>query len=290
MEHYVKKDFKSEFEEFQTHLFPYAYNIIGDVMESEDIVSEILNAYFLEQSKAIQTPRNYLTRSVINRAINAKKRLNLRREQYPGQWLPVPINTEEGVYRETDKKGILNYSLMVLLELLNPKERAVFILKESFDYSHGEIAEILHINVDNARQLYKRGKEKVDLHTRRIPLQKGESKPILEELAEAILQADVERVKGLLAEDVESLSDGGPKTSAARKIVSGKDHVYKLLKAIYGKYFLPDTETEVGSYNHLPAILFKTNGHTYRIMVFEILNHKIERLFIIINPDKTSQL
>ena len=290
MEHTVKKDFKSEFEEFQSQLFPYAYNIIGDVMESEDIVNEILNAYFMESSHAIQTPRNYLTRSVINRAINAKKRLHLRREQYPGQWLPVPINTEEGVYREADKKGILNYSLMVLLELLNPKERAVFILKESFDYSHGEIAEILHINVDNVRQLYKRGKEKLDLHARRIPRQKREAKSILEDLAEAILQADVERVKGLLSDDVESLSDGGPKTSAARNIVSGKDHVYKLLKAIYGKCFLPGTDTEVGSYNHLPAMLFKMNGHVYTIMVFEIIDRKIERLFIIINPDKTSQL
>lgn len=283
-------DFETQFRKFRGKLLPYAYNILGDSMEAEDVVQEILNNYFLGPSDHIQTPENYLIRSVINRSINEKKKQKVRLAEYPGQWLPIPVNTEEDVYQYADRSKLLHYTLLVLLERLNPKERAIFILKESFDFSHSEVAEMLNVTVENSRQLYKRAKQKLepDIHYSLSTDQSGEY--ILHQLTESILQADIEKVKQLLSDDVKMVSDGGPKTSAARNVISGKDDASKLLKAIYGKYFPEGSCIEFTSFNHQPAILYKKDSVTYRCILFEIGNGLIQRMYIIVNPDKLQRI
>ncbi len=114
-------------------------NIIGDSLTAEDVVQEILNACFLNDRTHIEDPDRYLMRSVINRSINARKPIKARKQQHIGQWLPVPVHTDEEIYSGIDKHQILEYSLLMLLEKLNARERAVFILKESFNFDHGEI-------------------------------------------------------------------------------------------------------------------------------------------------------
>lgn len=291
MENLIRNsDLETQYRRFHGTLLPYAYNILGDSMEAEDVVQEILSSYFMGQKDHIETPRNYLIRSVINRSINAKKRLQRSLADYPGQWLPIPVSTEDGIYQNTDRSKILNYSLLVLLERLNPKERAVFILKESFDISHGEIAEVIDITIEHSRQLYKRAKQKLEPDILKSFTSKSEHENILQNLTEAILQADIEKVKGLLSEDIQTISDGGPNASAARKIISGKERVYKLLLAIYGKYFPEGSTISMTTYNHMPAILYKHTDLVYRCIVFEIIENVIARMYIIVNPDKLKSI
>src|SRR5690349_6478268 len=217
---------------WQAVLFPYSYNIIGDSQAAEDVVQEVLNNHFMNPVDTIQNQHGYLIRSVINRSINEKKKIQSKKIDYPGPWLPSPIVTDEHVYKAIDRNKILHYSLLVLLEHLNPKERAVFILKETFDFSHEEIAEWMEIEIDHSRQLLRRAKQKLepDMNTIRVPNTKAEE--IISGLEEAILHADIEKVKQLLTAEVRTLSDGGPHTSASRNPIVGKENVFKLLKAI----------------------------------------------------------
>jgi hypothetical protein len=266
-----------EFDGFQAKLLPFAYNILGTSMEAEDVVQEILNDYFLKNTDHIQNPSAYLTRSVINRSITEKKRLQLLKKKYMGEWLPVPINPEVGIYQHADRKHIINYALLVLLERLNPRERAVFILKET--------------TVENSRQLYKRAQEKLEPGARKSHTINEHSKWTIKELTDAIAQADIEKVKQLLSAEVHLTSDGGEKVSAARKVVIGKDHVARFLQAVYGKYLMPGTVTEVTEINHCPAIIFKHDGLLYRCIIFEIDDtNSVENIFIIVNPDKLQSL
>ena len=279
-----------QLERYTAKLLPYAYNIVGDMMEAEDVVQDVLNRYFLSSQDHVENPDGYLIRSVINRAINQKKLLRSRMERYLGEWLPTPVFTEEGIYTNVDKNQILNYSLLVLLERLNPKERAVFILKESFDFSHVEIAEILGITVESSRQLFKRSKEKLEPDLDRSFIASKGGHESIQKLADAIIQTDVETVKSLLAADVRSVSDGGNKMSAARKLISGKENVYKFLKAIYGKYLPPGAETRLTRINHHPAILYLLDGKVFRCAIFDIHHNAIERIYIVLNPDKLKKL
>ncbi|HYI78386.1 MAG TPA: sigma factor-like helix-turn-helix DNA-binding protein [Chryseolinea sp.] len=275
---------------YQSMLLPFAYNVTGDFMAAEDIVQEVLNHHFLNSKEHIENPDHYLIRSVINRAINQKNLLRNKMEQYPGRWLPAPVITEEGIYTSADRGRILQYSLLVLLERLNAKERAVFILKETFDFNHEEIAEILNINTEHSRQLLKRGKKKIIPSESKAGAVNAESKQLLEQLVEAISAADIEKTKSLLAQDVECVSDGGPKMTAARKMLVGQERVSKFLKAIYGKYLPPGTSTTFAVVNHFPAIIFKVNGEIFRCIVFEMEGEIIRRIFIMVNPDKLQGL
>lgn len=280
---------EAQYKKYRTQLIPYAYNIIGDSLTAEDVVQEILNAYFLNDRTHIQDPDRYLMRSVINRSINAKKNISAKKQQYIGQWLPVPVYTDEAIYKGMDKQYILDYSLLVLLEKLNPRERAVFILKESFDFEHGEIAEVLEISTENSRQLYKRRRQKLESGGLKPSAGNVTADATLKKLTEAILRADIENVKALLAAHVQSYSDGGD-VKAARNIIVGRDHVSKFLKALYSKYFHPGTIVTTEKLNHSPALVFRLGDLIYRCIMLDISDGVVENVYIITNPSKLRSL
>jgi RNA polymerase sigma-70 factor (ECF subfamily) len=277
------------FEGYKAILFPFAYNITGDFMAAEDIVQEVLTKHLLVSDPAIENPKHYLIRAVINRSINEKKMLRTRMEDYRGKWLPSPVVTEENIYRSADREKILHYSLLVLLERLNAKERAVFILKETFDFEHEEIADILEIKPDHSRQLLKRAKEKISPLAKKRVQTKSSDGQFLQDLVEAISTSDVARTKLLLSNDVQCVSDGG-KVKAARNMLTGKDRVSKFLKAIYGKYYPEGAAWKIVEINFHPAILFTLNNKVFRCIVFELKGEVVQKIFIIVNPDKLQQL
>ena len=279
---------QESYKHYRTKLLPFAYNIIGDMMSAEDVVQEVLNKYILSSSEHIKSERSYLIRSVINKAISFKQLLANRMYEYPGEWLPSPVFTEEKVYADIDKRYWLRYSLLILLEHLNAKERAVFILKESFAYSHAEIADLLGIEVEHSRQLLRRGKARIQLNTKVEDANLQGSQ--LEALTTAITDGDIEKVKSLLHEDVRSISDGGPKTSAARKILYGPDTTIKLLQAIHGKYLLENSKLSFAEVNHMPAVVYSQGSQIYRCIVIELAEERIKDIFIILNPDKLKNL
>lgn len=275
---------------YKSKLFPYSYNILGDFMAAEDVVQEVLNNYLLVSNEHIEKPDSYLTRAVINKSINQKERLRTRKELYMGQWLPSPVFTEETIYSKADKNEMLNYSLLVILEGLTPRERAIFILKETFDYQHIEIAELLGIEVENSRQLLKRAKQKVSRQMEKPFNATQENLNLLQQLAEAIQNADLESVEKILSSGIQTISDGGNKVSAARNVLIGRNRVYKLLKAIYSKYLLPGTESRITMLNETPAIIYIANGKIYRCLIIETRNNLVEKIFIVVNPDKLRHL
>jgi len=281
-----RQTLETELHHYQTMLLPFAYNVTGDFMAAEDVVQDVLNHHFLNSRDHIENPDHYLIRSVINRAINQKNLLRNKMEQYPGKWLPAPVVTEEGIYAGADRARILHYSLLVLLERLNAKERAVFILKETFDFTHEEIGEILNISTEHSRQLFKRGKKKIMPSEPQLEKVNEGSQKLLQQLADAISAADIEKTKRLLAQDVQCVSDGGPKVRAARKMLVGQERVFKFLKAIYGKYFPEGATTTFSVVNHHPALLFKLAGNVFRCIVFDMDGSVIRKILIMVNPDK----
>tara|TARA_B100001063_G_C16779206_1_gene569694 strand:- start:8349 stop:9242 length:894 start_codon:yes stop_codon:yes gene_type:complete len=275
---------------YRSKLLPYAYNIVGDSMEAEDVVQEILNKYLIRPVEGVMNIEAYLVKAVINRSINQKKLLRNRKEQYLGEWLPTPVFTENGIYSQADQKPIIEYSLMVLLERLNPTERAVFILKEAFNYTHREIAETLELQTDHCRQLLKRAKQKLQSKLRSEKKLDETEQKLLRDLSTAILSADLSKIEEILSAEVVCLSDGGNKVSAARNRIVGKVRVLKLLKAIYGKYLLPSTQIVYTTVNYKPAILYLLEKHIYRCIVFEIEGSQIKRFYVLVNPDKLQRL
>ena len=264
-------------------LTAYAYHICGSVDEAEDVVQNVFLKFLQTDQEKIADPKAYLVRMVINHAINQKKKLNSRnRLYYPGEWLPEPVATDRA-----DEKliagEILSYSLMVLLERLNARQRAVFILKEAFDYEHKEISELLGITPDLSRQLLSRSKK--ILGTRGIPMKSNIPEDFIAKYADIIRSGHTAELEALLTEDIVSVSDGGGKAVAALKPVFGKKAVAALLTGLHKKF---NTLSEIveGKVNGEPALLYFQDKTLIKCQVLSLVNGRISKIYIIRNPDK----
>jgi RNA polymerase sigma-70 factor (ECF subfamily) len=270
----------------QQLLIAYAYNILGSYEEAKDVVQDVMLQRLNANNDKIENEKAYLTRSVINRAINAKNRQKKMLSGYPGTWLPEPVATE-GADHDLHQKDILSYSLMVLLEKLDARQRAVFILKEAFDYDHEEIARVLDISVENSRKILSRAKK--ELKTTTLDTVVKTPAGYLDKYIDIIRSGDTKRLEQLLGEDIVLVSDGGGKAAAALRPLEGKEPALLFLSGIYRKFY-QDRRIEKGIVNHHPALFFYEEGQLVTCQVFELQNGMIHRSYLMRNPDKLASL
>jgi len=270
--------------DYQQILFPYAYNILGSVEDARDIVQDVLTKFYSDNRNGIANEKAYLIKSVINHAINTKTRR--RRTVQPEVWLPEPVATESAdanVYL----KDILSYSLLVLLERLNAKERAVFILRESFDYPHDEIASILSITEEHSRKLLSRAKDKLFKPGATPSIRDERTNTLLRNYIDAIRDRNMQRLEGLLAEDIAFYADGGANINVVKKVCTGNTEVANLLSVIYQKY-QQEAMISFIEVNHQPALLFRNGDRLTSCLVFDISaeDNRITRINSVVDPEK----
>src|SRR6266511_778062 len=154
------------YEDLRPLLFSIAYGIVSSVSEAEDIVQEAFLRFHRAQSEGadIDSPRAWLSTVTTRLAINQVRSARARRETYVGTWLPEPLLTEPAtdasVHAETADS--LSMAFLVLLESLSPVERAVFLLREVFDYGYDEIAAVVGKSDENCRQIAVRARRQVE--------------------------------------------------------------------------------------------------------------------------------
>ena len=275
-------------EELRPLLTTYAYNILGTYEEAKDVVQDAFLKFMGMDSGKIDDKRNYLIRTVINLSINAKKRQQKLVDTYPGPWLPEPVATEKADTGIVQKE-ILSYSLMVLLEKLNVQQRAVFILKEAFDYNHEEIAGVLDITVENSRKLLSRAKEQLQKGTsvsrRPQPVQTG----YIDKYLTAIREGDTRQLEQMLHDEVILLSDGGGKATAATKPLMGIKSVLSFLVGVFTKSY-QQTRIVQKEVNHEPALFYYYDGQLVTCQIFSIRDGQVENVYFMRNPDKLKEL
>src|SRR5690606_27890925 len=268
-------------------LFPYAYNILGDIDDSQDVIQDILIKFNEKHVGSISNRDAYLVKAVINQSINLKKKND--RERQRKITLPEPIVTNQGENKiELDE--ILNYSMLVLLDTLSTKERAVFLLKEAFDYEHDEIAEILAVSVENSRQLLTRAKKKLKLRKPDVITSFQKDRKYLEKYVTAIRKGDVKALEQMLSDEVQVLADAGSKLQVVAELTSGIDDTVKLMTYIY-EYYQKDLEIKIEEINHQSALLFYRGTTLINCQIFELSpNGKIASIFSVVDPEKLMRI
>lgn len=269
--------------QYERLLTTYAYNILGSYEDAKDAVQDAYLNFMQRGNKTIEDKKAYLVRSVINIAINKKNKQKRERSLYPGEWLPEPIATEKAD-SAVNSKEILSYSLMVLLEQLNAKQRAVFILKEAFSYDHAEIANVLGITEEHSRKLLSRAKEQLKT-VDALAKPKANTNYVDKYLA-AIQNANMAVLEKMLHDEVVVISDGGGKAVAFRKPVIGRTSVIKLLLGIFKKFYATDIELKKTIINHEPALCYYENGKLVNCQIFSLQKDGLASIYFIRNPDK----
>jgi RNA polymerase sigma factor (sigma-70 family) len=272
--------------DYQAILFPYAYNILGSAEDARDAVQDVLYKHLSAQSKEVGNEKAYLIKAVINQSINIKEKN--KKIRYGDEWLPEPIATEE-----TDKAirldDIAAYSLLILLEKLNPKERAVFILKEGFGYTHEEIAEVLSATVENSRQLLSRARRKLDADKQIGRLEKPQQL-LLQQFLQAVRDKDIHTLEHLLTEDIRYSADGGGIINVVAKHCSGIKEVIDLMLVVYPRFLA--TATFVPTViNHQHAFLYYRKGKLFLCQIFGFSSDgKITEINNVLDPQKLKGL
>jgi RNA polymerase sigma-70 factor (ECF subfamily) len=292
------------FEAQRPLLFSIAYRMLGSASDAEDVVQDAWLRFRGVADADVRSAKALAATIVTRLCLDRLKSARATREEYIGPWLPEPVLTSGAEAPDVlaQRSESVTLAFLLLLETLSPEERAVFLLKEVFDYEHADIAETLGTTVANSRQLLHRAKEKVRSAAASVPDDAASvrtsatyaSREIAERFAAAFHAGDAAGFAGLLAEDVTFVSDGGGKVSAARRPLAGRDTIVYLLVGFYrGARALglaeraSVTPLEV---NGEPAVAVRVEGRLDSIYVLSPRDRSIARISVIRNPDKLAYI
>ncbi len=265
-------------------LFGIAYRILGSAVEAEDIVQEAWVRWQRTDRAGIKEPAAFLATVTSRLAINLAQSARMRRESYTGPWLPEPVDTRADPQLGAERAEALDLAVLLLLEKLNPVERAAYVLREAFDYPYKRIADILETNEAHTRQLVTRARKHLAAE-RRQPVGDGVHRRLLEVFLDAARTGSLSVLEGVLADDVVSYTDGGGMRGASRIPVVGLPRVSKYLAA-FAPRFWPATEVRWVEANGRPAVLVTAGGSPVALLCVDVSVRGIERIMWVMNPDK----
>ena len=202
-----RDDGLSDFAPVRPRLFGIAYSKLGNAAEAEDIVQDVWLRWQSTNRSVVENPPAFLATTTARLCINVAQSAHSRRETYIGSWLPEPVDTRSDPGLRAERGDALRLAIFVLLEKLSPTERAAYILRQAFDYSYRQIADILQMEEANIRQLVSRARKHIG-DGRRTPVSSGKQRRLLAAFIAAARKGDMASLEGLFVEDVISRSNG----------------------------------------------------------------------------------
>jgi RNA polymerase sigma-70 factor (ECF subfamily) len=274
------KDFLSA----RPQLFGIAYRVLGSAAEAEDIVQEAWLRWQSTDRSKVHEPAAFLTTVATRLAINVAQSARVRRESYVGPWLPEPVDTTRDPHLGAERAEAVEMAVLLLLEKLNPVERAAYVLREAFDYPYGRIAEILETSEANTRQLVSRGRKHLAAE-RKEAVTPTAHRRLLEVFLSAARTGDLSVLEDVLTADVVSYTDGNGMRGASRIPVVGLPHVSHYLVA-FAPRFWPQTQVRWVEANGRPAVLVLSGEKAVALLAADISADGIDRLMWVMNPAK----
>lgn len=272
-------------EELRPYLFAIAYRMLGSVADAEDVVQESFLRYH-EAAVEAESPRAYLATVTTRLAIDQLRSARARREVYPGEWLPEPLVDDETV-RHAETADTLSLAFLHLLEKLSPVERAVFLLREVFDYPYDDIARIVGKSPDNCRQILARAHRHVEEGRRRFDVSREERDEVARRFVVAWEEGDTESLVELLAPDATVYGDGGGIAPSVPVPLVGAERVAKALIG-WGR------QARERGLVHRPALVngdpgvvfYDSDGRALWVSALEIADGVVVAVRSVLNPDK----
>ena len=277
-------------------LFSIAYRMLGSASDAEDVLQDAWLRYRTGDRSSVRSPKAFAATIVTRLCLDRLKSAKATREEYIGSWLPEPVLTSEMEGPDTmlQRAESVTLAFLVLLERLSPEERAVFLLKDVFEYDHAEIGEMLDVSVESSRQLLHRAKAHLAGGRPHLRGTSASRRAVAERFARAFSSGDASELTTLLARDVGMWSDGGGKASAARRPLVGRDDVMSLLVGLYRQAktsgLLPDVTLQLDEVNAEPALALRLGSHLESLFVFEIDGDVITGIRVVRNPDKLARI
>jgi RNA polymerase sigma-70 factor (TIGR02957 family) len=282
-------------EELRPLMLSIAYRMVGSFSEAEDIVQEAFIRLHEAAKSAdadsghVESPRAWLSTVVTRLAIDHLRSARVRREQYTGTWLPEPVLADPAPEAAVRAES-LDMAVLVLLESLNPVERAVFVLREAFDYGYDEIAEIVGKSEDNCRQLATRARRHVDERKPRFEPSREQRDELTRRFIKALNEGETEPLVELLADDVAFYGDGGGKAPAVGRAVAGTEAVARLLAGFARVGARRRVRLEPAEVNGGAGLLAFEDGRLIAVWALELSGGAVHAIRGVVNPEKLAHI
>jgi RNA polymerase sigma-70 factor, ECF subfamily len=281
------------FLEHRPLLFSIAYRMLGSVMEAEDAVQDTFLRWqsVAERKEEIRSSKAWLVAAITRLSIDRLRSAQRQRENYVGVWLPEPLMnaTSESHNPSGALADAISTAFMVILETLTPEERAVFILREAFDYNYSEISAIVGKSEVNCRQIARRAKEHLAQPGQQRSIDPAQAEALVHQFLSACRDGDVASLMTLLAEDSTLISDGGGRVRAALRPIQGAERITRFLFGIR-KNVPADAEFRFENFNGGKGILVVLSGVPISVLTFSVAGSQIAAIFIVSNPEKLRHL
>ncbi|HMH14934.1 MAG TPA: RNA polymerase sigma-70 factor [Edaphobacter sp.] len=280
------------FDQYRSLLFSIAYRMLGSVADAEDMLQETFIRWQQTADDTIRSPRAFLVTIISRLCINQLQSARVKREEYVGQWLPEPIVTDPNSdpLRILKIDESLSMAFLVLLERLTPIERAVFLLREVFEYEYAEIAAVLDQSETNCRQILRRARQHVSAMRPRFKTSERKKKDLLERFLKATASGDMEGLVALLSSDVVLHSDGGGKAVAVPNVIHGVNNVARGALGGLQKLVPKNLVNRLAQINGEPGIVSYLNGKPYSVVTLDTSEEKIRAIYVLTNPEKLSHV
>ncbi|MBS4202166.1 RNA polymerase sigma-70 factor [Bacillus sp. FJAT-49732] len=279
------------YETYKPLLFSIAYRMTGSVADAEDLVQEAFLTYnSVSSEKVIENKKAYLCKIVMNSSIDKLRSAASKREVYVGEWLPEPLVDEDNDPSHTYlMKESISTAYLLLLQQLSEDERAVFLLREVFQYSYEEIATIIEKSSTNCRQIFHRAKKSMVNRPAAPTLDFQSMRSSVEQFAMALQNGNINQMLALLKTDAVYISDGGGKVKAALNPIYTPERIVFLFISIMKK--MPEnSRMEFKVVNGYPGVVISINDYVAYVVSIEFLDDKISRIYMVANPEKLSHL
>jgi RNA polymerase sigma-70 factor (ECF subfamily) len=271
------------FEQARPRLFGIAYRILGSVAEAEDVVQDVWLRWQGTDTEAVRNPAAFLAKATTRMAVNVARSARVRREAYVGSWLPEPVDTSVDPQVGAERREALEMAVLLMMERLNPVERAAYVLREAFAYAYDEIADILRLSQANTRQVVSRARKHLAAG-RRAPVGTSELRRLLDAFVAAAQSGDTAALEAVLSAGVVAYADGNGMRGVARVPVTGAGRVARINAFV--RTFIPGAEFRVVDVNGLPALLVTRAGATAALVCATAGPDGIDGLYWILAPEK----
>lgn len=273
-------------------LFSVAYRMLGSVADAEDMLQETFIRWQQAAAEEIRSPRAYLVTIITRLCITQMQSARARREEYVGEWLPEPLVTapDGDPLNVVKVDESLSMAFLFLLERLTPMERAVFLLREVFEYEYAEVAQVLGQTEANCRQILRRARQHVGDLRRRFDASARQHQDLLARFLKASRSGDLEGLVELLSKDVVLHTDGGGKALALPQEVRGAETVaHTILKRMRGD--VPrEASGRLARINGEPGFVGYVGGKPFSAITIETRNGRIQGIYIVTNPEKLARI
>lgn len=273
-------------------LFHIAYRMLGSAMDAEDLVQEAYLRWERAPNADVAQPKAYLAAIITRLCIDQLRSARAQRETYIGPWLPEPMMIDDALGEPGDRAALaesLSLAFLTLLETLSPVERAVFLLRDVFDYEYAEIARIVETSEANCRQLVSRARERLRARRPRFTPSSEEQQRLVMQFVHACATGDMDGLLELLAKDVTLWSDGGGKTSSALNPIYGSDRVARFLLGLARKA-PAGYAVRLAHVNGRLAMIGYVHDRPNHVLWLDIADGHIQGLYNILNPDKLRRI